>query len=233
MIAGPIGLVATAVKGYPTYGCDPLDFVGAGTGLGAGAGADEGGASVGFGFGADDVGWLAGCEELPGPLLGATAADRGPGEADAEGWLEPVFETVGDALPVGAAVGVGEPLVLWRLDDVLLDVVPARLCAAVLANSVVSPNAVTTLSRVARQVRRDNRRSPLSRLALSFRCLMAATSSGQRLRAHQDCPSGLLLLPFLAGRGGQDERENAHCPGCAQPHRGDSQRPASVDQVVD
>jgi hypothetical protein len=55
-------VAATAVTGYPPDGVDPLDFVGAGVGLGDGAGGVEGGASVGDGFGADDVGWLAGCE---------------------------------------------------------------------------------------------------------------------------------------------------------------------------
>jgi hypothetical protein len=43
------------------------------------------------------------------------------------------------------------------------DVVPAALLAAVFANRVVIPNAATTLSSVARQVSRDNRRNPVSR----------------------------------------------------------------------
>jgi hypothetical protein len=43
---------------------------------------------------------------------------------------------------------------------------------AVLAKSVVIPNAVTTLSKVARQVRRERRRIPESRPARRLRCLM-------------------------------------------------------------
>jgi hypothetical protein len=56
-------------------------------------------------------------------------------------------------------------------------VVLTTLCA-VLANRVAIPKSVTTLSKVARQVSRDSRRIPESRLALRFRCLMDA--------AHQD-----------------------------------------------
>ena len=180
--ADPVGLVAaTAVNGYPPDGLDPLDFVGAGVGLGAGAGGDGGGASVG----ADDVGWLAGCE-LVVPLLGA-ATERELADAEALGWVE--LRAEGEALPAGVP-DVGVALALLPA-TVVLDV-PAALCAAVLANRVVSPNAVITLSSVARQVSRDRRTSPVSRRALRSRCLMGETPSGLRLRAHQDRPSGLL-----------------------------------------
>jgi len=184
--ADPVGLVAaTAVNGYPPDGLDPLDVVGAGVGLGAGAGGDGGGASVGDGFGADDVGWLAGCE-LVVPLLGA-ATERELADAEALGWVELCAE--GEALPAGVP-DVGVALALLPA-AVVLDV-PAALCAAVLANRVVSPNAVITLSSVARQVSRDRRTSPVSRRTLRSRCLMGETPSGLGLRAHQDRPSGLL-----------------------------------------
>jgi len=152
-----IGLVAaTAVSGCPPYGCDPLDFVGAGVGLGAGAGGVVGGATVGDGFGAEDVAWLVGCELLVAPLLGAAECELA--EADGVGCAELLAEP--DGVPVAELVVPAEvPLALWLGDDV----VPAALCAAVLENRVVSPNAATTLSSVARQVRRDRRRSPVSR----------------------------------------------------------------------
>jgi hypothetical protein len=161
LIADPVGLVmATAVNGYPPDGVDPLDFVGVGVGLGAGAGGDGGGASVGVGFGADDVALLDGFELLAVPLLGAAEREL----ADAVGVGLPADS---DALPVGVPLDAA-PLALW----LPVDVVPATVCADVLENSVVMPNAATTLSSVARQVRRDRRRSPVSRLALRLRCLM-------------------------------------------------------------
>jgi len=169
VIADPVGLVAaTEVKCYPPDGCDPLDFVGAGVGLGAGAGGDGGGEIVGEGLGADVVGLLAGVELLPGPPAGA---DRELADAEALGWVEVRADAEGDALAVGVPPGVAEPLAEWPVDAVL-EVVPATLCAAVLKNSAINPDAASTLSTVARQVRRDRRRSATSRLALSFRCRM-------------------------------------------------------------
>lgn len=150
VMADVVGVIATAaVTGYPPDGCDPLDFVGVGVGLGAGAGGDDGGDSVGDGLGADEVGLLVGCELLVFPLVGV-----GWALADADGWAELLGEADGEAV---AELDV--PLALGLVDDVA----PAALCAAVFENSVVSPNAATTLSSVARQVRRDRRRSPVSR----------------------------------------------------------------------
>jgi hypothetical protein len=236
LMAEPVGLVvAAAVTGYPP-GVDPLECVGAGVGLGAGAGGEGGGASVGdgFGFGGDDVGWPAGCE-LVFPPLGAVELELADGEA--AGLVEPWADADADALPEAVPAGVlpdfAVPLELWP-EEVVLDVGPAALCAAVLANSVVSPKAVTTLSSVARQVSRDRRRSPESRLALKLRCLMGVTPSGLRLRAHQDRPSGLLPGDGdLARSGCQHEWQDADGSDCAKTHASDGQRPPRVNAVVD
>lgn len=76
--------------------------------------------------------------------------------------------------------------------------VPAEL-VAVLEKSVVRPNAVTTLSKVARQVMRDSLRSPESLPAVRLLCLMPATQPAAGLRAHQDGASELLkVLDFPA-----------------------------------
>lgn len=190
LMADPIGLVAaTAVNGYPPYGCDPLDVVGAGVGLGAGAGGVVGAVIVGAGFGAAEVEWLP-AGELAVPL--GAAAERELADAEAPGWVELCAEAEGDAPCVRVPADVGAPLELLPVADVVLDVVPAALCAAVLANRVESPNAVIALSSVARHVRRDRRRSPVSRFALRLRCLTGETQPGLRLRAHQDRASGLL-----------------------------------------
>jgi hypothetical protein len=169
-IADPVGLVAaTEVNCYPPYGCDPLDFVGAGVGLGAGAGGDGGGEIFGEGLGVDVVGLGVGAELLlPGPLAGA---DRELADAEALGWVEVRADGEGDALAVGVAPGVAAPLAVRPVDTVL-EVVPAALCAAVLKNIVINPDAASTLSTIARQVRLVRRRSATSRLALSFRCRM-------------------------------------------------------------
>lgn len=232
LMAEPVGLVVTAaVTGYPP-GVDPLECVGAGVGLGAGAGGEGGGASVGdgFGFGGDDVGWPAGCE-LVFPPLGAVELELADGEV--AGLVEPCPDADGDGLPEAAPV-LPAVAPLAPGDDVVADVVPEALCAAVLANSVVSPKAATTLSSVARQVSRDRRRSPESRVALKLRCLMGVTPSGLRLRAHQDRPSGLLPGDGdLARSGCQHEWQDADGPDCAKTHASDGQRPARVNAVVD
>jgi hypothetical protein len=163
VMAGLVAVIAMAVvTGYPPDGCDPLDFVGAGVGLGAGAGGDGGGASVGEGFGADEVGWLVGWV-LAGPLPGEAAADRELEDADAPGSVELCADADGDPLAFAVPPEVAAPFALWAVAD--------ALCAAVFENKVVSPNAAMTLRRVARQVSRDRRRSPVSRLALRVRCL--------------------------------------------------------------
>jgi hypothetical protein len=188
----------TTVTSYPPDGVEVLDFVGAGVGLGAGVGDFDGGASVGLGAGcgADDVGPGAGrelCEPPPALVLGAGEPALPP-EGDTDGWPEARADPDGDGLParVLAVDCAPEPDAPWPAVDCEPVEVPASLCAAVLANKVVIPNAVTRLSSVARQVSRDRRRSPVSRLALRFRCLMAVTPPGLGLRAHQDRPSGLL-----------------------------------------
>jgi len=143
------------INGCPPYGCDPLDFVGVGVVLGAGAGGEDGFDSVGEGFGGDDVCWTVGCE-LEVPLLGAAAGWEL--DADAAGCVE-LRAADGEALPDGDPLEVGVPLAVGLVPGV----VPATLCAAVLANRVVIPKAATTLSNVARHVRRERRRSPVSR----------------------------------------------------------------------
>ncbi len=123
-----------------------VDGAGAGALLG-GAGADLDDAGVALLLA---VGWAAawGAGWAPEPAL-ALAAARGrlwralpDGEADGA-------ETVGDACAAGA---VAESLtVVWA--------------GAVRANRAAKPTAVTALSWVARQVRRDRRRSPAERAA--------------------------------------------------------------------
>jgi hypothetical protein len=105
----------------------------------------------------------------------------------------------GPALPVRAPLAPGDALLLalgvagadgagdCDEDEDDDDVVPELVVvlAAVLANSVVMPKAVTTLSSVARQVILDSLTSPESRAAARLRCLMPASPSARRLRAHQ------------------------------------------------
>jgi hypothetical protein len=93
------------------------------------------------------------------------------------------------------ALADGEALALPAGWVCAVDAVPAELLA-VLEKSVVRPNAVTALSKVARQVRRDSLRSPESLPAVRLLCLMPATQPAAGLRAHQDGASGL-----LTGRG--------------------------------
>lgn len=144
-----------------------LDTVGFGAGAelvdGAGAGAELGGASVG--------------EELRDPL----------GELDGLGEREPLPDgladwparTVGRApdaparafLPWWLAAWLGVPAEAGDEGDADGSVPVAALAAltvwagAVRANRVAKPTAVTALSCVARQVRRDRRRSPAERVA--------------------------------------------------------------------
>ncbi|HTA08516.1 MAG TPA: hypothetical protein VK836_08405, partial [Streptosporangiaceae bacterium] len=187
-IAVLAGLVATAVTDYLPAGVDPLDFVGAGVDVGAGAGAVVGGASVGAGLGGADAGVvLAGCEFCARLAAGDELAavglgDDAPADGDAAGLLELGAGPGGDGLAPGMPVEDGVP-----------DVVPAALCAAVLAKRVAIPNAATTLSSVARHVSLDRRRSPASRRTLRFRCFTDLTPPGLRLRAHQGRPSDSLL----------------------------------------
>ena len=116
-------------------------------------------------------------------------------------------------------------------------VAPAALLAAVFANRVVIPNAATTLSSVARQVSRDNRRNPVSR-ELAFRSTVphaGATRPELRLRAHQDRPSGLpsVCCSRLTGWPRRARAAGRRCAGRPQTHGCDRQRPAGVDLVVD
>ncbi len=118
----------------------------------------------------------------PAVDLAPAAADF---RADADGDAEPE-----DPLAVGVALAPALcPLVGWFC---AADAAPAVL-PVVLAKSVVMPNAVTTLSKVVRQVMRDSRRSPESRPAVRLLCLMAATQPAARLRAHQDRASDSLI----------------------------------------
>ena len=146
-----------------------LEAVGAGVALGAGAGGVVGGAIVGFCFGAADAGaaagrelWLAAGAPPWGWLAVLELADclderlDADADGDAEG-LVPLADGDGADVPVDGCVAA--PLVV------------ATLCA-VLAKSEAIPNAVTTLSKVARQVSRDRRRIPESRPARRLRCLM-------------------------------------------------------------
>ncbi len=144
-----------------------LEVVGAGFGLGDGAGGLVGGATVGlgvvgFGAGGAVVG-LAECVVVAGlaaepvvwPADGfgevvAPADLRVFADADADGEAE---EPLADGEALDPALGL---LTDWVC---ALDAVPAELLA-VLEKSVVRPNAVTTLSRVALKVMRDNLRSP-------------------------------------------------------------------------
>ncbi len=126
--------------------------------------------------------------ELVWPAAGA-AVDLAPAaadfRADADGDAEPE-----DPLAVGAGLAPALcPLVGWFC---AADAAPAVL-PVVLAKSVVMPNAVTTLSKVVRQVMRDSRRSPESRPAVRLLCLMTATQPVARLRAHQDRASDSLI----------------------------------------
>jgi hypothetical protein len=183
------------------------DVVGAGVGLGDGAGGVVGGATVGlgvvgFGAGGAVVG-LAECVVVAGlgaefvvwPAAGEVVAPadlRALADADADG-EEPLAD--GDAL--GPVLGLLDG---WVCE---LDAVPAELLA-VLEKSVVRPNAVTALSRVARQVMRDSLRSPESLPAVRLLCLMPATQSAAGLRAHQEGASESLTglgLPANTGRG--------------------------------
>ena len=113
-----------------------------------------------------DCGWRAAADApVDGPVEAADLPDvlldpDADADGDAEG-LVPLADGCGAELPLVPADGcVAVPLVL--LTTLL----------AVLANSVVIPNAVTTLSKVARQVRRERRRIPESRPARRLRCLM-------------------------------------------------------------
>jgi hypothetical protein len=136
-----------------------LETVGAGAGAelvdGAAAGTVLGGASVADLEGAAVARWLA-LAVTWAPAWGAgRAAAWALADAVARarlGWAFPGEELAGaggDVFAAGAAV-----------------VSPAAVGAgAVRANKVARPTAVTALSWVARQVRRDRRRSPAARVA--------------------------------------------------------------------
>lgn len=126
------------------------------------------------GLGAEPVVWPADGEVV------AQADLRAFADADADGEGEcPLAD--GEAPDPALALPAG-----WVC---ALDAVPAELLA-VLEKSVVRPNAVTALSKVARQVRRDSLRSPESLPAVRLLCLMPATQPAAGLRAHQDGASG-------------------------------------------
>jgi hypothetical protein len=147
-----------------------LDTVGFGAGAelvdGAGAGAELGGASVGDG------------DELRDPL----GELEEPDELDGLGEREPLPDgladwparTVGRApartfLPWWLAAWLGVPAGDEADADGSVPVAALAALAvwagAVRANRVAKPTAVTALSCVARQVRRDRRRSPAERVA--------------------------------------------------------------------
>jgi len=153
-----------------------LETVGVGAGAaelvdGAGAGAEVGGASVaGLDAGGAAAVWLAlagpGAAAwvpawvpawgvglaVPWPPADAVARarlDRGFPEEEEEEEAEADAEAAEEFVAAGAAVL--SPAVVWA--------------GAVRANRVARPTAVTALSWVARQVRRERRRSPVARAA--------------------------------------------------------------------
>ena len=149
--------------------------VGAGAGAelvdGAGAGAVLGGASVADLDGAGAAFWLA-LAVTWAAAWGAGAAAWALAEAVARarlGWAFPgeELDAVGAGAEAGGDVFAADAAVLW----------PAAVWAgAVRANRVAKPTAVTAPSWVARQVRRERRRSPAVRAAPGcsseeFRCV--------------------------------------------------------------
>jgi hypothetical protein len=98
--------------------------------------------------------------------LAAARAARPDADADGDGEALPGFPPAAGLGPVLAPCcpAGGEVAVLAE--------VPASLCA-VFAKNVAIPKAVTTLSRLARKVSLESRRSPESRLPARLRCLMA------------------------------------------------------------
>jgi hypothetical protein len=153
-----------------------LDTVGFGAGAelvdGAGAGAELGGASVGDG---DELREpdpppepeaLDELEELEGP------GEREPLPDELAAWPAcAVGRTPGEVVRPGLwcrwlAEGVGVPAEEAETDGPVLGAVvawSAVWAGAARANRVAKPTAVTALSCVARQVRRDRRRSPAER----------------------------------------------------------------------
>jgi hypothetical protein len=156
---------------------------GAELGGGAGAGAELGGASVGDGAELREPDPPPELDELE--VLGEPDEREPPAEGVAAWPARAVGWTPGAAArPLlwcrWLAEGVGVPA-----DDVGVDsCVPeaavdwsAVWVGAVRANKVAKPTAVTALSCVARQVRRDNRRSPAERAAPG--CSSARTGAGR------------------------------------------------------
>jgi len=137
-----------------------LETVGVGAGAelvdGAGAGAVLGGASLADLDGAGAAFWLA-LAVTWAPAWGAGAAAWALADAVARarlGWAFPGEELDGAAAGgdvFAADAAVVSPAAVWA--------------GAVRANKVAKPTAVTALSWVARQVRRERRRSPAERVA--------------------------------------------------------------------
>jgi hypothetical protein len=130
--------------------------------VGAGAGAElGGGAAVGVAAGGASVGDLDGAGAAVGLALAVTcAAACGAGRlAEAVARARLRWALPGEVLDGAAA---GEDVVAAGAAVVL----PASVWAgAVRANRVAKPTAVIALSWVARQVRRERRRSPAARAA--------------------------------------------------------------------
>lgn len=148
-----------------------LDTVGFGAGAelvdGAGAGAELGGASVGD---ADELRDPLGELEEPEELDGLAEREPLP-----DGLADWPARTVGRApaaparrfLPWWPAAWLGVPDEAGDeadADGSVLVAAAAVWAGAVRANRVAKPTAVTALSCVARQVRRDRRRSPAERV---------------------------------------------------------------------
>ena len=139
---------------------------------------------VGLGVGVCDVGVGVGRALCVG--AGPPAGEVVPGAGRALLVACPLWDglALGLGLPLGvAALGLGN----GPAEGV---VAPAAWVAVVLAawlNRFMNPTTPTALSRLARQVKVDSLRKPLSRCARRrSRCLMAATKSDHALRGHQE-----------------------------------------------
>ena len=130
------------------------------------------GVGVGVGVGVGRALWVG---------AGALAGEVAPGAGRA--FL--VACPLGDGLALG--LGLLLAVVVLGLGD---GVVAAAAWVAVLAawlKRFMNPTTPTALSRLARQVKVDSLRRPLSRCARRrSRCLMAVTKSDHALRGHQE-----------------------------------------------
>jgi len=163
------------------------DSVGVGVGLGAGADDDDL-LDDGCGLGAllDELLWLVDGVLLPVvPLLGLApgVVDDWPGLA-----LRPC-DGLADGLADGVPLGLGLGLADGDVDEV--EVVAAD--EARWLNRFMKPTTPTALSKVARQVSTDTRRSPLSRRATSrSRYLMSANESARHVKRLPRTTQGLV-----------------------------------------